>query len=183
MQYTQLTDTIFTVRDFLTRQECQDFMILSETIGYEAATVNTAGGARLMTNVRNNNRAFHNSEDLAASLWERLQPFVPAQLGNSTAIGLNELFRFYRYQRGHQFRGHFDQPYVRNATEASYFTFMMYLNDNFAGGETTFRNLSIKPERGMALIFLHALYHAGGEVTRGVKYVLRTDVMYRHPPA
>jgi hypothetical protein len=72
---------------------------------------------------------------------------------------------------------------VRNATEASYFTFMMYLNDNFAGGETTFRNLSIKPERGMALIFLHALYHAGGEVTRGVKYVLRTDVMYRHPPA
>ena len=179
MQYTRITDTIFTVHDFLTRQECQEFMVLSESIGYEAATVNTAAGARLVTGIRNNNRAFHKDEALAGRLWERLQPFVPAQLGNSTAIGLNELFRFYRYQRGHQFRGHFDQSYVRNPQEASYFTFMMYLNDNYEGGATTFRDLKITPRQGMALIFLHNLYHAGSEVTRGVKYVLRTDVMYR----
>ena len=31
----------------------------------------------------------------------------------------------------------------------------------------------------MALIFLHSLYHEGNEVTQGVKYVLRSDVMYR----
>jgi hypothetical protein len=33
----------------------------------------------------------------------------------------------------------------------------------------------------MALIFLHSLYHEGSEVTQGVKYVLRTDIMYRAP--
>jgi hypothetical protein len=60
---------------------------------------------------------------------------------------------------------------------------MMYLNDNFESGETTFRNLKIKPERGIALIFLHDLYHEGSQVTRGVKYVLRTDVMYWLQPA
>jgi hypothetical protein len=56
---------------------------------------------------------------------------------------------------------------------------MMYLNDNFEGGETTFRELKIRPRQGMALLFLHNLYHEGTQVTRGVKYVLRTDVMYR----
>jgi hypothetical protein len=81
------------------------------------------------------------------------------QLGKSEAIGLNELFRFYRYQRGHQFKGHFDESYIRNAMEASYFTFMMYLNDNYEGGETTFRGLKIVPRQGTALIFLHNLYH------------------------
>ncbi len=179
MKYTKITDTIFTVEDFLTKQDCHEYMVLSESIGYEVAKVNTTGGARVMTSIRNNNRAFHKSEELAGILWEKVKPFVPPLLGNSEAIGLNELFRFYRYQRGHQFKGHFDQSYIRKATEASYFTFRMYLNDNFEGGETTFRGLKIVPKQGMALIFLHNLYHEGSEVTKGVKYVLRIDVMYR----
>jgi predicted 2-oxoglutarate/Fe(II)-dependent dioxygenase YbiX len=179
MKYSKITDTIFTVENFLTKGECHEYMVLSESIGYEAAKVNTLGGARVVSSIRNNNRAFHNSEELAQSLWEKVKPFVPEQLGNSEAIGLNELFRFYRYQRGHQFKGHFDQSYIRNAREASYFTFMIYLNDNFEGGETTFRGLKIVPKQGMALIFLHSLYHEGSEVTKGVKYVLRTDVMYQ----
>ncbi|OGX81058.1 2OG-Fe(II) oxygenase [Hymenobacter coccineus] len=165
MKYTQLTDNIFTVEDFMTRPECLENIVLSEKIGYELAKVNTAGGSRVRTDIRNNSRAFHASEDLAQALWQKAQPFVPAQLGHSQALGLNELFRFYRYQRGHQFRGHFDESYVRNAVEASYFTFMVYLNDNFQGGDTTFRGLRIRPRQGMALIFLHSLFHEGSEVT------------------
>jgi hypothetical protein len=57
--------------------------------------------------------------------------------------------------------------------------FMIYLNDDFEGGETTFPEFLIRPEQGMALIFNHDVYHSGREVTRGTKYVLRTDVMYR----
>jgi hypothetical protein len=122
MKYHSITDTISTVEDFLTRQECQAYMVLSESIGYEQAKVNTAGGAKVLTGIRNNSRAFHHSEDLALILWEKIKPFVPMQLGNSHSIGLNALFRFYRYQRGHRFKGHFDESYVRNAQEASYFT-------------------------------------------------------------
>jgi predicted 2-oxoglutarate/Fe(II)-dependent dioxygenase YbiX len=179
MKYTRITDSIFTVEDFLTRQECLENIVLSEKVGYELAKVNTAGGSRVRTDIRNNNRAFYKSEELAQTLWEKAQPFVPSQLGNSHSIGLNELFRFYRYQRGHQFKGHYDESYIRTAEEASYFTFMVYLNDNFQGGDTTFRELRIRPRQGMALLFLHSLYHEGSEVTQGVKYVLRSDVMYR----
>ena len=167
------------MEDFLSKKECLDYMALSEGIGYELAKVNTSAGARVVTGIRNNNRAFHKSEELAELLWEKGRPFIPEQIGNSRAIGLNELFRFYRYQRGHQFKGHYDESYIRNEVEASYFTFMIYLNDNFQGGDTTFQGLRVQPKQGMALIFLHSLYHEGSEVTQGVKYVLRTDVMYR----
>lgn len=179
MKFQQITDSIFIIEDFLTRPECMEKMVLSEKIGYELAKVNTASGSKVRTDIRNNNRAFYNSDELASELWEKVGPYVPAQLGNSRPIGLNELFRFYRYQRGHQFKGHFDESYIRNEREASYFTFMVYLNDNFHGGDTTFRGLRIRPRQGMALIFLHSLYHEGSEVTQGVKYVLRSDVMYR----
>jgi prolyl 4-hydroxylase len=179
LKLTKLADSIFIIEDFFTRQECLESIVLSEGVGYELAKVNTAGGSKVRTAIRNNNRAFYKNEELAQKLWEKLQPFAPSPLGHSTAIGLNELFRFYRYQRGHQFKGHYDESYVRNAHEASYFTFMVYLNDNFQGGDTTFRGLRVRPRQGMALLFLHSLYHEGSEVTQGVKYVLRSDVMYR----
>ncbi|MBJ6145975.1 2OG-Fe(II) oxygenase [Hymenobacter sp. BT559] len=179
MKFTKLTDTIFTVEDFLTRQECLDMIVRSEGVGYELAQINTSSGSRVRTDIRNNSRAFYKSEELAQELWTKIQPFVLTPLAASTAIGLNELFRFYRYQRGNQFKGHFDQSYIRNEREASYFTFMVYLNDNFQGGNTTFQKLRIQPKQGMALLFLHDLYHEGSEVTQGVKYVLRSDIMYR----
>jgi prolyl 4-hydroxylase len=98
---------------------------------------------------------------------------------NSHAIGLNELFRFYRYQPGQEFKKHRDNSYIRNNKEASYFTFMIYLNDNFTGGATTFKDIVVKPKQGTALVFYHYLEHEGSEVTEGTKYVLRSDIMFR----
>lgn len=183
MTRTQLAESIFTVDDFLTRKECLEYMVLSEQLGYEAAKVNTTKGARVVPGVRNNSRAFYRSEELAQTLWERAQEFIPAEFGRSQALGLNELFRFYRYGRGQQFRGHFDQSYVRSPTEASLLTFMVYLNDNFQGGDTAFRQLRVWPRQGRLLVFEHGLYHLGRTVDEGVKYVLRTDVMFRLPDA
>ena len=56
---------------------------------------------------------------------------------------------------------------------------MVYLNDNFQGGDTTFCGLRSRLRQGMFLLFLHNLYHEGSEVTQGVKYVLHYDMMYR----
>ena len=38
--------------------------------------------------------------------------------------------------------------------------------------------LEVTPTAGMALFFRHAMLHEGVEVTRGLKYVLRTDLMF-----
>ena len=70
-------------------------------------------------------------------------------------------------------------------------TFMIYLNEGMMGGETRFFGdmeqaflqqrpyLSVQPKEGMALVFLHSIWHEGAVVHSGQKYVLRTDVMYK----
>ena len=48
------------------------------------------------------------------------------------------------------------------------------------GGTTSLHlNEQIQPKCGRALLFQHRQLHEGREVTSGVKYVPRTDVMYR----
>ena len=179
MRKNNLTGFIFTIDNFWSAERCNDFIATSEAIGYEPATVETEKGQRVIETVRNNNRIIHTDFLLADQLWEQLKPYAPDKIGNSQAIGLNERFRFYKYQPGQQFRRHRDQSFIRNEVEASYYTFMIYVNDDYEGGETTFNDLPIQPQQGMALVFKHDLEHAGNAVTKGIKYVLRTDIMFR----
>jgi hypothetical protein len=37
----------------------------------------------------------------------------------------------------------------------------------------------VVPKKGTALFFHHPILHEGATIERGVKHVLRTDVMYR----
>lgn len=170
---------IYTIADFWLPQKCVEIIERSEALGYEPATINTDKGTRLVTHVRNNNRVIYKNFELADNIWQQLKALAPTQYGNSVATGLNELFRFYKYEPGQQFKKHRDESYIRNNQEASYFTFMIYLNDNYEGGETTFNNIAIRPKAGTALIFEHTLEHTGTEVIRGIKYVLRSDIMYK----
>lgn len=70
----------------------------------------------------------------------------------------------------------------------------LYLNDSKAeagdaaslvGGATSFlsqdetRKVDVDPRAGRVLIFQHRnLYHCGDKVLEGVKYTLRTDILY-----
>lgn len=175
----QHANDIFTIDNFWSKQECEAFISKSEAIGYELATVTTEKGQKVIEEVRNNNRLIYIDRELADQIWQDLKMVLPTQFGNSIAIGLNEMFRFYRYQAGQHFRKHRDQSFIRNEFEASYFTFMIYLNDNYDGGETIFNRLTIHPKQGTTLIFQHDLEHEGNSVRQGIKYILRTDIMYR----
>lgn len=179
MELNKLSDTIFTIDNFWTKQECEDFIAKSELMGYVVATVETEKGHKVVESVRNNARVVYKDFNLANKIWQQLIGFAPKRIGNSFASGLNELFRFYKYDAGQKFKKHRDQSFIRNEEETSYYTFLIYLNDNYEGGETTFNQLSVKPKQGTALLFLHDLEHEGSTVKKGIKYVLRTDIMYR----
>jgi prolyl 4-hydroxylase len=172
--------TIFTVDHFFTEAECNEHIAWSEKRGYQQAKINSFGKQVTRTDVRNNSRIIFKDEALAERIWQRIQPFCVPKFGYMTAIGLNEMFRFYKYSRGQQFKAHIDGSYERNETESSLYTLMIYLNESFLGGDTWFEDLVIKPKTGMALIFKHDLLHEGREVIKGEKYVLRTDIMYKY---
>ena len=98
-----------------------------------------------------------------------------------TVAGVHVPVRIYRYQVGQHFGVHQDQSYAADERTRSLLTFMVYLNDDFGGGETEFVDLkrTVVPKTGAALLFQHMLLHAGATVTSGIKYVLRSDVLYR----
>ncbi|MBC7554066.1 MAG: 2OG-Fe(II) oxygenase [Taibaiella sp.] len=169
---------IWSITDFYTPGECAAFIERSETIGYSEAGIVAERGANAGKVVRNNSRLLFTDELLAAQLWEKIKAYVQPH-GSRQPVGLNELFRFYKYGPGQSFKKHTDQSFVRNEQEASFYTLLIYLNDDFTGGDTRFDDVVIKPALGSALIFLHSLEHAGSTVKKGVKYVLRTDIMFR----
>lgn len=104
------------------------------------------------------------------------------------AVGLNERMRFLKYQPGHFFAPHQDIRFVRGpdagsrAGETSHVTVQLYLNEKFKGGTTRFlcgkRHYDVKPRIGSALIFDHNLLHEGSKVIGGIKYSVRTDIMF-----
>lgn len=171
---------IATVDGVMSPEECRERIAWTEGQGYDEAPVTTVRGPVMNPGFRNNTRVMEDDPELAAWLWERLAGLVPAELEGWRAIGLNERFRYYRYEPGQYFRWHMDGAFKRSPFERSLITLMVYLNEGFEGGTTDFDQLgSIQPEEGMALLFEHHVLHQGGTVRSGVKYVLRTDVMYR----
>ncbi len=171
---------IFLIHDLLSSEECEHYRQISEELGFADAPITTGAGFVVEKSIRNNTRVMIDDHALAAQLWDRAADHVPSQWGYRRAVGLNERFRFYRYEPGQRFARHADGAFDRNDSERSEFSFLIYLNDGFTGGETVFRRPSIRvqPSAGMALVFVHHLLHEGAEVETGTKYVMRSDVMY-----
>ncbi|WP_269632329.1 2OG-Fe(II) oxygenase [Pelomonas sp. BJYL3] len=169
---------VFTIADFLSPEECAHYISRSERMGYSEAAVRTDDGDRLHKEARNNDRVVFDDADLAHHLFSRARPLLPAVLDGWQLSGFNERFRYYRYDRDQQFTWHLDGTVRLSPSRESVLTFMVYLNDDFEGGSTEFGWESVKPVRGMALGFPHRLRHQGAAVRSGLKYVLRTDVLY-----
>lgn len=179
-EYHYVSDDIFTVSEFFSREECEQFIQLAESHGFSDAPINTPFGTEIRRDVRDNTRVMIDDPKLAAHLWGRVAEYMPAKLADSVPVGVNERFRYYRYEDGQQFNWHCDGYFERLNFERSRLTFMVYLNDGFQGGQTSFEGHSIEPIAGMALFFAHELVHKGQPVFKGRKYVLRTDVMFLH---
>ena len=179
MELIQHTEDIFTVKSLFTDEYCDRLISDSEKLGYLEAPITTAGGPVMAKEIRNNTRVIYDDVDLAEGIWELVKGYVPTTFEEKQAIGVNERFRFYRYDPGQRFNWHYDGCYRRPNGEQSYFTLMFYLNDGYEGGTTEFEDTTeIIPEKGDALIFWHYQRHIGNEIRTGRKYVLRTDVMY-----
>ena len=173
---------IVEVDDILTPDHCRELIQRIDDLKPSTATINTAGGTKVRTDVRNNERVMFDDLELAKQVFLKAKPHVPAEMFGRKLVGANERIRCYRYKAGMRFAPHADGAYKRNDQEMSYYSYLVYLNDEFEGGETKFftePEVVITPKTGGGLLFQHPLIHEGSEVKSGVKYVARTDMMYR----
>jgi prolyl 4-hydroxylase len=111
---------------------------------------------------------------------------------------VNTRFRVYRYELGQRFAPHQDVRTRVPGGETRY-SLMIYLSDDFTAGETRFFEtkdrasrrgqgrgrkfdnrvrFALRPPIGSAVVFDHLLLHEGAEVTSGVKYAVRSDLVH-----
>ncbi|MDA7967074.1 2OG-Fe(II) oxygenase [Ruegeria sp.] len=182
-----LNGYVFELVDFLPVEICDRWITDIESTGFEPALINGVNGATRRPDIRNNDRLIRDDAETAQNLWQSVLPFAPQTFRGRTAAGLNERLRFYRYDVGQMFDWHQDGYFERPSGERSLFTFMIYLNDDFKGGGTSFCDVyagqsfpefCVTPKKGAALLFYHPIMHRGDPVLSGQKYVMRTDIMY-----
>mmetsp|Transcript_39663 Transcript_39663/g.98879 ORF Transcript_39663/g.98879 Transcript_39663/m.98879 type:complete len:286 (-) Transcript_39663:131-988(-) len=198
----------FVLSNVLTKVECDQLRALSEAMGFTPdAPVSLARNIR-----RNENCVWIADDSLWRPIWERVAAHMPPPpRGWGPVVGLNQRWRLYRYGVDDIFKMHTDGAWPGSAVDGqgrlvrdiygdrfSQLTFLIYLDDDYDGGETTFfvpesrssgQLHSVSVPQGSVLCFWHgehelSLLHEGSLVTRGVKRIVRSDVLYMlHPTA
>jgi hypothetical protein len=169
---------ILEINNFLSEQECDDLIEYSKTQTLVKSRVLSETG-----DVESDNR---DSEQI----WlEDNKHYVVTKIANLSAkitqkpLNHMEYLQFLKYNKGGYFKEHYDPEInYKSDTNDRIYTIIIYLNDDFEGGETYFKNIniSIKPKKGKAVIFksldengniLKKSLHQGSEVTSGTKYM------------
>jgi hypothetical protein len=193
---------IVVIEELFSPDECRQLAAAIDAVG-----LNPPNGADL--NPRKN-EAFLCRHSLSFTdphlenvVWQRMRPHFPP-VDDCRAVGFDGSLRYYKYLKGDQFGQHVDVSTKGGPGEETEYTLLIYLNggeseaelagageDALQGGETIFwktktkQLASVAPQRGAALLHAHGrrcLMHEGSEVTKGCKYMLRSDVMYRRMP-
>lgn len=135
-------------------------------------------------------RCMFDCPDLATYLLEVMRPHLPERLcrGKECLEELNPRFRVSFYTPGQEFEPHCDTCYTYPEQhpkhgQVSRITVLLYLHDvpDANGGATNFvgkDRVACQPRGGSALIFTQDLRHEGAMVTNGIKYFIRSELMY-----
>ncbi|ESK96882.1 hypothetical protein Moror_6460 [Moniliophthora roreri MCA 2997] len=187
-----LADQIILLHGLLTISECQAFTKFIDGLPLELTPPKKRGEAE-----RINYRFSVQSSDFAQTLFSLLVPHLPELLtdgGQKKPVACNSNIRMYKYTPAQYFGPHYDDSVIDPTTGArSEWTVLIYLTgaeDGVEGGETLFfKTEKRKPSdtviapltRGTALLHRHGqhcLFHEGSKVLKGIKYVLRSDLMF-----
>lgn len=158
------------VNNFLDKQECSDIIELANKNTFTASSVlEDYAGSKVDVHARSSVSMNWNSN--TEELNKKLIPYF----GNLKL----ETWQLLKYEKDNQFSPHYDNG---GSIDKRIFTAMIYLNDDFKGGTTTFNNENIilKPETGKLVIWKNLnnkiidpkSMHSGDKIEEGIKYVL-----------
>ena len=119
--------------------------------------------------------------ELATLFYNKLQTYKI----NDNILRPNNLVMSGKFNVGDVFSLHTDTGlyYNRDQLEETRWTLLIYLNDDFEGGNTVFYddkwsiNKIIKPKKGNAILFDIDLWHKADKIIKGTKYWIGCEII------
>lgn len=180
MQSLQILDAegIFVIPDLLTTAQCGSCIEFANQLGFMPALQQDQGRKNTETHIdirKKDTPLF--IKELFSSLCGTIATQFKVPIMH---VKINPILEFYSYTEGQFISPHCDAPTEISPEVFSTLTLVLYLNDDFCGGETRFikNDLSVSPAIGAGLFFKQEGFrHEGMAVTSGRKYILRTSLL------
>jgi hypothetical protein len=182
------SSSLITCPFFLSEEECCKWIEFIESTESDFEVIDQSATRDFAQRIHKR-RSFIN-EDIAESIFDRLGSLIPSEVDSLRPRACSSNIRLYKYEEGNTFGPHIDES-NRQGNLISKFTVLVYLTDvpSCDGGRTIFykdhkckRELAaISPEKGLLLVHCHGdrcLTHESELLKKGLKYVIRTDVLY-----
>ena len=200
-------NTFIVIENLLTNDECQEILEKTENFygNLKMEYLETDRKAERLLNMNDKmakvlfNRLQHIVD--AECKNKCLKPYGFGIEGVWKPCEINSCFRHSKYESPSiGFTFHRDSCYVEDVNMRSVLSLVIYLNDDFEGGATLFVKPTTKrmvgqtvaeelqggyqflqnfqPKKGWAILFNHDVIHSGMLVTKGVKYIVRSDVIF-----
>ncbi len=108
-------------------------------------------------------------------LTNEILQYLPQFIGHKVSIR----WYFTKYESGGFINDHTD-GHVNIGSQSSTHTLLIYLNDDYKGGELNIKNIgSFHPSSGTVIIMNSDLLHNVNPVISGNKYLLRSDIIHK----
>jgi prolyl 4-hydroxylase len=133
--------------------------------------------ARQFEQGRHNQEVFVQDQQIIQQINKNLSEISLSDGQNTCTIKMHPVnVEVYKYNPGDYIARHSDAASVIG-DESSVYTLVVYLSDDFKGGETHFNDfkMNVKPPKGGAVIFSHEHHHEALLVEDGNKYILRSN--------
>jgi prolyl 4-hydroxylase len=184
------TPRIVVCHDLYTPEECAAIINDIPTDRFERAMgYDVRNNEGILTDYRSNS-TYTDMVYKLVPLQQRLTKFIESELEGTSSYKkgcIETPLQVQRYDVGQQYKPHVD--FFNGVGAPKYFdvdriaSVIVYLNDDFEGGETYFTalNIDVKPKVGTALLLKYdypddrlnlSTFHCGMPVTEGVKYIV-----------
>ncbi len=135
--------------------------------------------ARQWSDGRHNSEAFiqHSNHLVSSDVHQLIQTGIRRE-ETLFQVCRSRPIEIYRYSRGDYIDGHHDATWHDESVELQMtVSGIVYLNDDYRGGATTFSEIGIDAhgQIGDCLLFSHDLFHSGEKIQAGTKYIWRFD--------
>lgn len=183
LEVVSVTPRVFTIRNFLSATKCDSLIQMAISNDLEASTVYAGSLAKqhrdIYTRSSTNTWLTRDTANVTEEIYRRAahlinidESLLQAPIDDDVDAhhhSIAESLQVIRYKAREQYAPHHDWvlPSQQHRYQPTRFaTLLLYLNDNFEGGQTIFpravnsqfhEGIQIKPEKGMAVLFYNVL--------------------------